>query len=585
MQARDDRPSAQDAERALAHLLFAMKQSASSPATAAAVQQSSPAQAPVAQSSPAYTPAAGSSAAPTPVATGAQTTLSSQMNTQELLMALLGQAMAAQNAQAAQATPQQGAHGAVVPTAPSASATLAASSASSSSSAAAHPAAPPPNSVYHPQPTRSGRMPQAPTHDSSVDPATLLFNDYFDFPSSDDEDDDPDFDPNAPIDDFWGDLLAGEKGDGGLTEDEGEWGGGTGSRRGLTSEEFAKELALLTSGLDDDLPPPSALGHTPTMGTRTSPRRQRAGAFDPSSSSPASGAAAPPAPPPRPSRKRPRRAGAPLSPVPEDPFAHPHAHAPPRASSPSSSSASASLPPPPSYPPTSALAFALPPPLPAAAAASDENAPPPGSASDEPDAKRKKPNQARTKYTPEEAKQRRKEQEAARAVKRRAAAKEEKEREKARGDVLERENGELKAKCAALEGRVTELEAEVGRLRSAGGGGGALGRVEEEEEEESESDGGEYQVQSSEESSDEEDDDPAEAAQDAAAYLRDVAAELDSLTDPALLSAPPGGGVSPAPPSLDLASLGSDGLSQLLALVHSAAKAQGIPLEGATPRA
>ncbi|GAA5822851.1 hypothetical protein JCM3770_003198 [Rhodotorula araucariae] len=582
MQAREDRPSAQDAERALAHLLFAMKQSASSPANAQAVQHSSPAHAPVTHSSPAYTPAAGSSAAPTPAATGAPTTLSSQMNTQELLIALLGQAMAAQNAQA-HGPPPHGSRAAVPQPVPSASALP--PSAASSASSASHPASPAANSVYHPQPTRSGRMPQAPTLDSSVDPATLLFNDYFDFPSSDDEDDDPDFDPNAPVEDFWGDLLAGEKGDGGLTEDEGDWGTGAAGRRGLTSEEFAKELALLTSGLDDDLPPPSALGYTPATGTRTSPRRQRAaGTYDPPSSSPAS--AAPPPAPARVSRKRPRRAGAPLSPVPEDPFAHPPAHL--HASSPSSSSFSAALPIPPPYPPAPALAGAptARPPATAVAAASDELVPSSAAAAgDEPDAKRKKPNQARTKYTPEEAKQRRKEQEAARAVKRRAAAKEEKERDKARADELERENGALRSKCEGLEARVRELEAEVGRLRSGGGAGDGEHPGEDEAEDESESDGGEYQVQSSEESSDEEEDDPAEAAQDAAAYLRDVAAELDSLSDTALLGAIPGSRLSPAPPTLDLASLGSDGLSQLLALVHSAAKAQGIPLEGATPRA
>lgn len=50
--------------------------------------------------------------------------------------------------------------------------------------------------TYVPQPTRSGRVPQIPDPMApDADRDTLLFNDYFDWPSSDDEDD-PDFRPD-----------------------------------------------------------------------------------------------------------------------------------------------------------------------------------------------------------------------------------------------------------------------------------------------------------------------------------------------------------------------------------------------------
>ncbi|KAM0790085.1 hypothetical protein ACM66B_005413 [Microbotryomycetes sp. NB124-2] len=60
--------------------------------------------------------------------------------------------------------------------------------------------------TYKPQPTRSGRVPQKPdpTARREADRETMLFNDYFDWPSDDDEDDDPDFQPHAP----WSDLVA-----------------------------------------------------------------------------------------------------------------------------------------------------------------------------------------------------------------------------------------------------------------------------------------------------------------------------------------------------------------------------------------
>ncbi|GAA6002458.1 uncharacterized protein JCM10292_007678 [Rhodotorula paludigena] len=603
----DARPTAEDAQRALASLLSAaLQQQASSPAHNAA-QQSSPApHGPAAHSSPAYTPGQASSVsgAPTPAAgAGSQAGLSSQMDTHELLRVLAAR-MASAGSVARQASGSdlgaQAERGAIVPDAPSASATLAAATPSSATQ--------PPNSVYHPQPTRSGRMPQAPTHDSAADPSTVLFNDFFDFPSSDDEDDDPDFDPNAPAADFWGEMLAGDKGDGDLTENEGDWGGGPGERIGLTSEEFAKELALLTSSYDEDLPPPSTLGQgrTAPLATRTSPRRQRTIATAPAASSAGASSSSATAA----SRPRKRRRDSALSPVPEDMPPPPPVRANYSSPSPPSSSRSSSatiptlaslglaphpastlqqqamlLRPSVSIHPVNVPAAAVPvptlvQPVPTPTAAAP--IPPAPSAvpdpSPEPDPaveKRKKPNQARTKYTPEEAKQRRRDQEAARAVKRRAMLKEEKREREERVVQLEGENGELRERCAKLEARVRELEGVVEAFRAK--------ERPHAVEESDESDGGEYQVESSEESSSEDEDDDDGAAIDAASYIRDVAAELDTLGEPVPV-VPPAQGQAAHQPIVDLNALSSDGLSQLLAIVHAAAKSQGIPLEGATPR-
>ncbi|KAK4050999.1 hypothetical protein OIV83_003128 [Microbotryomycetes sp. JL201] len=72
-------------------------------------------------------------------------------------------------------------------------------------------------SEYRPQPTRSGRVPQKPDPKArrEADRETMLFNDYFDWPSDDDEDEDPDFQPHAP----WSDLVV-DPGTGNLSNED-----------------------------------------------------------------------------------------------------------------------------------------------------------------------------------------------------------------------------------------------------------------------------------------------------------------------------------------------------------------------------
>lgn len=568
----DERPSIRDANLALASLLTALKQSGNSPAAAAHngahAAQSSPAaqqyQHSVVQSSPAYTPAASSVAngAPTP---SAQTAADlSELGTYELLLQLgahLGVMGASQNAStgvagqgsATQAGPSRGPGvGMVGGKAPKnrsmhkASTTAAAESSSM---------------VYHPQPTRSGRVPQAPSNNSTADPSTVLFNDFFDFPS-DDEEEDPDFDPNDPMVDFWGDLLAKERADGDVTENEGDWGGG--NTQGITGDEFAREIAMLTSTLDDPLPTPDSFdvggrGRTTSSATpptlRSSPRRR-------ATSIPVAQNA-----PQLPSPRRRRRG---LSPVPEDPAPHAstsafqydprpdlHEHLP--------------LHPLLNYqqPVDPKLQLPLPPPSTTSTATT--------SIADEAEAEVPVKRSRKRKYTPEESAERRKEQEKARQAKRRKTEKQRKEEREKQVQQLEVENKELKEKCAALEERVRDLEWRLREKRRTAGGVGH--DADDEDGGEEESDGGEYQVQSSEESSSEEDSDS--EAQDAAAYIGAVAAELDQLqqvTSPPQPSPAPYQPPAPPPVGLNLANISQDALAQLLSIVHNAAKQQGISL-------
>ncbi|BGO93326.1 hypothetical protein NBRC10512_000061 [Rhodotorula toruloides] len=571
----DDRPSIRDANLALASLLTALKQSGNSPASASHnAAQSSPAAQQhcqhVVQSSPAYTPAASSvaNALPTP---SAQTAADlSELGTYELLLQLgahLGVMGTPQDASASQAgqasAPQAGPSrvpgvGMVGGKAPKNR-----SMHEASTSALAGPSTDPHlGMVYHPQPTRSGRVPQAPSNNSTTDPSTVLFNDFFDFPS-DDEEEDPDFDPNDPMVDFWGDLLSKERADGDVTENEGDWAGG--NTQGITGDEFAREIALLTSTLDDPLPTVDGLdvsgrGRATSSATpptlRSSPRRRATGI-------PVTQSA------PRQTSPRRRRRG--LSPVPEDPDAHATTsgfqYDPPL-----SLHQQLALHPLLNYQQNVDPNLQLP--LPPASTASTATT----SIADEPEepAPKKKRTRKR-KYTPEEAAARRKEQEKERQAKRRKTEKQRKQEREQQFEQLEVENKELKEKCAALEERVRDLEWRLREKRRMAGGVGAEAADEGGEEEES--DGGEYQVQSSDESSSEEDSEG--EGQDAAAYIGAVAAELDQLqqvTSPPQPSPAPYQPPAPAPLNLNLANIGQDALSQLLSIVHTAAKQQGIAL-------
>ncbi|BGP33779.1 hypothetical protein JCM10296v2_005583 [Rhodotorula toruloides] len=577
----DERPSIRDANLALASLLTALKQSGNSPASASHnAPQSSPAAQQqyqhVVQSSPAYTPAASSvvNAVPTP---SAQTSADlSELGTYELLLQLgahlgvMGTPGTPQNAstsQAGQASALQAAPsrlpgiGMVGGKAPKNR-----SMHEASTSALAGPSTDPHlGMVYHPQPTRSGRVPQAPSNNSTADPSTVLFNDFFDFPS-DDEEEDPDFDPNDPIVDLWGDLLSKERADGDVTENEGDWAGG--NTQGITGDEFAREIALLTSTLDDPLPPvdgfdASGRGRATSSATpptlRSSPRRRATGI---------------PVTHSVPQQTSPRRRERGLSPVPEDPDTH-------------AATSRFQYDPPPSLHQQLALHPLLDYrqhvnpnpqlPLPPASTASTATT----SVADEPEPEEpalKKKRTRKRKYTPEEAAARRKEQEKERQAKRRKTEKQRKQEREQQFEQLEVENKELKQKCAALEERVRDLEWRLREKRRMAGGVGMEADHEGEKQEE-ESDGGEYQVQSSDESSSEEDSEG--EGQDAAAYIGAVAAELDQLqqvTSPPQPSPAPYQPPAPAPLNLNLANIGQDALSQLLSIVHTAAKQQGIAL-------
>lgn len=408
------------------------------------------------------------------------------------------------------------------------------------------------NTVYKPQPTRSGRMPRVPrpassapataaannpnananalndiTEDANPTMSTLLFNDFFDFPSSEDEDDDPDFDPNAPASDFWGDLLARERADGDWTENEDGAMSGTGAtgrggmatrasgENGITSDEFAREIALLTSALNDPLPdlsahhphhplPPSSASATAT-GVRTSPRRGRSSpatsAFE---DSPAGLDAQTPPSPPQPPRKRrktttvPRRRAA-LSPVAEnetntttttttttrrpdvlpaygEPLAslspEPEVRPPPSASIPDGARSAASgqqqpqravspplhtlysLPVPPALnmpPPPTASTTVAVPPPVPALAPAAAPAPAPA-----PEKPARKPR--RRMFTPEEAAQRRREQAAERMALKRKEDKEKQAAEAVRVKGIEAENAMMRERCRWLEEKCNDLE-------------------------------------------------------------------------------------------------------------------------------
>ncbi|GAA5825329.1 hypothetical protein JCM11251_006938 [Rhodosporidiobolus azoricus] len=481
---------------------------------------------------------------------------------------------------------------------------------------------------YQPQPTRSGRMPVVPTADAELDPATVLFNDYFDFPSSDEEDD-PDFDPSilgpehenddgddGPDEDgidwsWWGVDNAGDEGAGGA----GAAVGSGESRVGLTSDEFAAELALLTGVIDT---PEGAVGVSPAqqqqdLNVSLSPRRdgrvRRSIAADSNSSEGANKEQQRPAQPegrkkrgttasqqeqqPPAARKRPRRGERlALSPVLEDEdvlpdisVLQPH----PRASTSTSASQQHQQPlvrpipsvfdlPIPSHPSSSSSSVMHIP----APPSEDPPSPASGAAADEPPLKKKRNRKAI--YTPEEAVARRKAQEALRQQERRKKEKE----KKMEAEMVKEENGKLREENEQLRERVKGLERELEELRRRTARGGRV-RPEKRredgdetssasEEEDDESDGGEYQVQSSEESSDEDDlgADGTPGAGDGFGFDANwgasaVAAELEQLA---------AARTEPLPPQLqlDLAGLDAGGLAELMEVVKEAARAQGVQI-------
>ncbi|GAA5920430.1 hypothetical protein JCM1841_004546 [Sporobolomyces salmonicolor] len=385
---------------------------------------------------------------------------------------------------------------------------------------------------YTPQPTRSGRVPQAPTFETA-DPATLLFNDYFDFPSSDEED--PDFDPSSAAT-GWADIFVGGGGGYGAVSD---WSGDEGEGEegetlpGLTSEEFAAELALLTgdiavNGGGATLEPSTLTAGrkrssrsrttSATEGARTSPRRRTTPTTSASSTATTR----------QPPRKRARRA---LSPVPEVSASD---YTPPLSPSHSRSRSLSTSPPPPAPNPATALPPALP-------------------------APKKRP---RAIYTPEEATARRQAQERERQAKRRQNIRDQIAGLEERVKGLEGECEEWRKRAQAAEARVGELE----RLWRGGRQAGEEERREPgdlEDGEGSSSDGGSYQDESIEESSSSEGE--------------DSEADDGFVDDPGTT---PASAAQATPLGLNLQNLGNESLSQLLAIVHAAAKAQGIALGG-----
>ncbi|ORY83553.1 hypothetical protein BCR35DRAFT_352010 [Leucosporidium creatinivorum] len=186
-------------------------------------------------------------------------------------------------------------------------------------------------SYYTPLPTRSGRVPQVPDP-TAAEPAreTMLFNDYFDWPSSDDEDD-PDFQPQAA----WSDIVVGQGGGVFSADEDGD---DLETDFSAVDEGFIPGDALLSDGLglghidSDDILVGAGGASTSRVSMDAfalpgpSTRASRAPA---SSSSPAPFAPPPPPPPKTKSkttktkaststrgRKRPRTT---LSPLPEDP--------------------------------------------------------------------------------------------------------------------------------------------------------------------------------------------------------------------------------------------------------------------------
>ncbi|GAA5867555.1 hypothetical protein JCM3774_003876 [Rhodotorula dairenensis] len=635
-----DRPSLGEAHVALASLLSALQHSSANPATSPAGQ--SPVGPAAVHSSPAYhnpappaPPPLSSSNAPTPVSPGESTRAArpaaataksgqtaaelSELGTYELLLQLgahLGVMDPTHNNNNNRGEPPQQPQAQPAARTRRISSTTRESTTTGPPNAASHGPATSQhgNTVYKPQPTRSGRVPQLPRPASageaasSTDPtmSTLLFNDFFDFPSSEDEDDDPDFDPNAPSSDFWGDLLARERAaDGDLTENEDGWTtattptggrGGMSTRAsgesGITSDEFAREIALLTSALNDPLPDLSQ-PFPPSAAVRISPRRSRptttTAAFE-DDSSPAgveSSPAAVPTPPPRKKRKTTttttrRRA---LSPVLEDdvtersdgvslhrsgaPELPPSVARTSRASAPSQPQPQpAALPPPPQYSlPIPPALHTRPTPVstttasPAAPTAAPAPVPVPAPAPEKP---ARKPR--RRMFTPEEAAQRRREQAAERMALKRKEDKEKQAAEAVRVQAIEAENAMLREKCRWLEERCDDLKRRLVAATadsrghgedfayvSAATSNGPSGTAEPTPlAGESESDGGEYQVESSEESSSSDDDDGDDGGVDGDEDPQDDY-ELTPLAMP-LLPPPPLGPAAPPPPPLSSSS-------------------------------
>ena len=428
-----------------------------------------------------------------------------------------------------------------------------------------------------------------------VDPATLLFNDYFDFPSSDEEDD-PDFLPRlTPADstaasgqhgvtpqtlgvqedeeedggrDWWADVFgrgADESEDEDEEDEEGE------EVVGLTREEFEKELALLTGEVEgfnhqnqnqsqrsqdrtgSSITP---VASTSTAGssapsTKASKKRSSSKKTKASQSNPSDDAETP--------RTSPRRKR--TSSTTSDTSSQQDDESRPTKKSKSSSKKSKksrlASPPALSPIPESVPSFAPPPPhsRPRSTVSPDPPPPPHLTLTGEP--RKLRP---RAIYTEEEAKERRKAQERERQARKRAKAIEDKEAMGQKIEMLEFALEEWKVRAKTAEKRVRELLEERRERRE---------QEQEQEEEEEESDGGEFVMgkegegESTEESSEEEEED----VEDQVMRLGGEEGGLE---------------IEKGQPQMDLnlSNLGQGDLNQLLALVQNAAMAQGIQLEG-----
>ncbi|GAA5849273.1 hypothetical protein JCM5353_005994 [Sporobolomyces roseus] len=458
------------------------------------------------------------------------------------------------------------------------------------------------------------------------DPATLLFNDYFDFPSSD-EDDDPDFLPRlTPADSTAGQPTPLTQGQVEQDDDEEEAGGrdwwadvfGRGADEsedeededddeeeeevvGLTREEFEKELALLTGEVEGfntlnqnqpssrerqrggnhdrigslrggDTPDASNLTATPSTTTTKTSKKRSSSKKSKDSSQPIPSDD----PTPRTSPRRKRTSTDPSSlQQDEEPDRRPTKKSKSSSSSSKKSKKSRPLSPPALSPIPELPTFAPPPPHSRLPSTLSPDPPPIASTSTSKLTSTREPKKLRPRaiYTEEEAKERRKAQERERQARKRAKAIEDKEAMEQKIKLLEFSLGEWKTRATTAEKRVRELLEVQQRER------GRSEREEADDEEEEESDGGEFVMEengreegdSTEESSSEEEEEEDEDGEDGDQVTRmvDEGRGLETeLGQPQM--------------DLNLSNLGQGDLNQLLALVQNAAMAQGIQLEGSS---
>ncbi|GAA5934361.1 uncharacterized protein JCM15063_004553 [Sporobolomyces koalae] len=430
-------------------------------------------------------------------------------------------------------------------------------------------------------------------HVQAQDPATLLFNDYFDFPSSDEEDD-PDFLPflniapppsEAPIStpatsehttftprtlmtpdpiiphqepegsrDWWARVFGNTALTGGDQDDDDEdYVGGDDDDEsdeeeeeedepvlGLTREEFEKELALLTSENEGFYNQQLVLqqqqqqaSNEPSRGQKRARTSSRDSSLITEERTTSTGSGLDQG---RTGSEKRLRKKPPLSPVPENALPTPPARFNP------------------STQPPAPLA-SRPVPTPVASSPSTTAAAAAGEVSTKP--KRS----SRAIYTEEEAKERRKAQERERQAKNRQKTKLERESLTLRVQQLEREVAEWKQQALEAQARVRQLEQRRTSLTP---------RRDRDIASDSD-DGGEYHEDDEAASTEESESDPDAFSPDESTPRKQGSAQLvDQGTS----------GSTPAPQlDLNLSNLGQDSLNQLLAIVHQAASKQGYRLD------